>query len=394
MALVTYVLGDCPGCGAKESYGNVDVFRTYLYRGCKRCRYNEHVNLPVLRKKVLYLDQFFFSHAFRGGEVRFVEAADRITQLASLQLLVVPFSSIHEDETHQWEKRDELFKFIKATARGHEFKFAFDIEQKQLNKSFQMWLQGIATDYVVNPTEALSGEVHQWDSYMRIEVGRYMGNIDLIRDLKQQSIEGLVDLFPGWRELTTSFDDDLQAEHAAAGKGYLDFYIQYLVRISAGDFDAMFDAPMISMVVQSLLRLVPETVPAEERLRNCAQFLFSDHFKALPYQWLHAHMFASLKAMVREGAYTNREGALKRLSGVFYDVKHIATYAPYVDAFVMDQPMAGLVSRPTVELESRFGTKVFSLNNWDAFMAWLDSLEADMTQEHRDALAIVYPRAT
>jgi len=48
--------------------------------------------------------------------------------------------------------------------------------------------------------------------------------------------------------------------------------------------------------------------------------------------------------MVKEGAYTNAERAVKRLSGFYYDVKHIAIYAPYCDAFVVDQPMAELTN--------------------------------------------------
>jgi len=102
-------------------------------------------------------------------------------------------------------------------------------------------------------------------------------------------------------------------------------------------------------------------------------------------------MLATLKHLVKNGFYTNRDQALRKLNGFFYDVKHIATYAPYVDVFVMDQPMADFVSRPTVNLEGRFGTKVFSLGNWDEFLAWLDQLEGEMTAEHREGLQAAYP---
>ena len=30
MALVTYVLGDCPGCNAQNTFGNVDVYGDYV----------------------------------------------------------------------------------------------------------------------------------------------------------------------------------------------------------------------------------------------------------------------------------------------------------------------------------------------------------------------------
>jgi hypothetical protein len=145
------------------------------------------------------------------------------------------------------------------------------------------------------------------------------------------------------------------------------------------------------MIVQHMLHLLPQEMAVEEQLRKVGEFLRSHHFALLPYQDLEARSFATLKAQVKVGAYTNRELALQKLSGFFYDVKHIATYAPYCQAFVMDQPMAALMAQPGVALERRYGVRVFSLNNWADFMAWLDGLEAAMTVEHRAALNAAYP---
>lgn len=394
MALVSYVLGDCPGCKAQNTFGNVDVYGHYVYRGCMRCRYKEHIPLPPLQKKIVYLDQFFFSGAFRGGDARFAVAAERIHRLASLQLLVAPFSSIHEDETQQWERRHELFEFIKTTARGHEFKASHDVVKTQIIKAFKEWLAGKPVDYELESSDALSDDVNKWDSYLRIDVGRYFGDVELIRDLKKRSIEGLVNLFDSWRHVDSSFQEDVAAEQQVAGKSYMDAYIEFAMRVAAGDYMAMFDAPIISQVVQTLLHLAPEDDAPEIKLRKCAEFLFSDHFKETPYQWLNAHLLATLKHLVKNGFYTNRDQALRKLNGFFYDVMHIATYAPYVDVFVMDQPMADLVSRPTVNLERRFGIRVFSLRNWDEFLSWLDQLEGQMSDDHRRGFRLAYPSWT
>ncbi|WP_216669700.1 hypothetical protein [Corallococcus exiguus] len=349
--------------------------------------------MPAIKKQVLYLDQFFFSSAFRAGDERFLEAAGLIAKLTSLQLLVVPYSSIHEEETNQWKKRDELLQFIKATARGVEFEPAYEVEHTQLVKAFRAWLAGELAPYRLEPSDALSDGIHGWDSYLRIDVSKYVSNIDLIRDLKRQSTEALVDLFDKWRGSKASFEDDLKAEYAAAGKTYMDSYLQYVMRIARGDHAAMLDAPINSMAVQSMLQVIPSEIPADQRLGKCFEFLLSDHFKETPCQWINAHMFVTLKMMVKEGAYTKREKALKRLGGFFFDTKHIATYAPYVDAFVMDQPMAELVTRPTMALEPRYNMKVFNLNNWGDLLAWLEGIEAaGMTGEHRAALAVAYPR--
>jgi hypothetical protein len=133
----------------------------------------------------------------------------------------------------------------------------------------------------------------------------------------------------------------------AAGKGYIDSYLEFAARIASGDYTAVYDSPIVSTVVPSMLHCLPEETPTEERLQQMTRFFNSEHFAQVPYPWLSARMFATLRDMVRRGAFTNRENALQRLGGFFYDVRHIATYAPYCNAFIMDQPMGALVADPT-----------------------------------------------
>lgn len=389
--LVTRVIGVCPGCGGIASFGNVDIYGDHVLRGCKQCKYSAHIYLPPVRKAILYLDQFFFSGAFRGGDKRFVDAATRVRHLADRQLLVSPYSSVHVDETHQWERRDELFEFIKATSRGHELEPAYGIEREQVLKGFEAWLAGKPAEYVPDRRDALRSDLDKWDSYFRIDVGHYVGDIELKRNLKSQVISDLVDIFPEWRKSTNTFNDDVAVELRASGKVYLDAYIKYVMRIGQGDYNTLIDSPIISTVVQDMLHFLPKDMTPEGMLRKCAEYFTSAHFAALPYQDIEVKAFATLKDMVKAGAYVNREKALERLSGFSYDLKHIATYAPYCQAFVMDKPMAELMMHPGVALEKRYGVRVFSLNNWDEFMAWLDGLEANMTEEHKAGLTAAYP---
>jgi len=389
--LVTRVIGDCPSCKGRSCYGNVDIYRDHVLRGCKQCKYSDRIYLPPVRKAILYLDQFFFSGAFRGSDTRFTHAAERVRRVSDLQLLVAPYSSVHEDETHQWARRDELFEFIKATSHGHEFEPAYDVEKTQLLKGFAAWLARRGPDYDLERSDAFAGDLEEWDGYFRIDVGRYMGDIELIRNLKRQAIEGLVDLFPEWRKSTQTFDEDVAGELRAAAKGYMEAYLDFMLRVGGGDYNALFDAPIISMVVQQMLYVLPQEMAPDEKLRQCLSFFASTHFSILPYHDIEAKAFAALKAMVKAGAYTNRDNALARLKGFSYDVKHVATYAPYCHAFVMDQPMAELMSHPRIALEQRYGTRVFSLNNWGDFVTWLDGLEINMTEDHRSGLATAYP---
>lgn len=394
--LVTRVLGDCPNCGGKQRFGNVFIRGNSVLRGCMSCKHRLRVLLPRIRKKIIYLDQFFFSSAFRERDARFVEAAEKILHVSALQLLVAPFSTIHEDETHQWrgyggKNKEDLMEFIKATSRGHEFEPAYDVESMQIVRAFHAFLGNEPVTFHLKESDAVDSEVHEWDDYFRIDVGRYIGDIELMRDLKQQSVEGLVDLFPGWRQSKTTFDGDVAAELQAAAKGYVDSYLEYALRVAGGDYNALSDSPIMSTVVQALLHCLPEDLSPESRLKKVGEFFQSSHFADVPYRKISASMFATLKEMVRNGAYPNRESALSRLGGYFQDVKHIATYSPYCDAFLVDQPMGAIVTHPHVDLEARYNLRVFSLSNWQEFLDWLGALEQNMTPEHRSGLAEAYP---
>jgi hypothetical protein len=191
-----------------------------------------------------------------------------------------------------------------------------------------------------------------------------------------------------------TFAQDLLSEYDVAGRSYLQSFAEFLQRIAQGDASALWDAPIKSLVVQHLLQHIPDTTPADRHLGIVAEFLSSEHFQQTPYQDLSARIFASLKAMVKEGAYGNAEKAIERLSGFPYDVKHIATYAPYCDAFVADRPMAELVARPTVAISERYGVKIFSLNNWDEMLTWFNQLEEGMLDKHKQGLADAYPSLT
>jgi hypothetical protein len=352
--------------------------------------------LPEIRKKVLYLDQCFLSGAFRGGGTRFVQAAERVKRMANLQLLLVPYSSVHVDESHQWRgyknfSSEDLLEFIKATARGAEFKKDYHVERTQVTKAWSAYLKGLPPDYAFEDSDAMEGALNEWEDYYRIDVVGYFKDVESRRSAKTQAVDELVKAFDEWQVSTQSFEQDVAVEMRAAARNYLDTYMTMVNRLARGDFAATIDSPIAAQVIEHMLHWLPRDQPLSDNLSRCVEFFKSEHFNQVPTLWVEAHMFATLKAMVKRGAYANREDARRRLNGVFEDIKHIALYAPYCSAFFMDQPMAELVRQPTVDLEHRYGVRVFSLNNQDAFLAWLDHLEGGMSQEHKEGVAAAYP---
>lgn len=384
--LVTRIIGDCPGCNSKNSFGNVDVFGSTLQRGCHHCEYSVHLPLPEITKSILYLDQFFFSHAFREGDEKFVDAAKRIGEAAHQQLLTTPYSSLHEEETQMWKQREELREFIRKTARGTKFAPQYHVEKTQVIKAFQAWLQGQPPEYQIDERDAFFDEVHRWDGYFHIEVRGYQLDPIELRGSKLKAVDALVAIFDDWRKDTTTFEQDIQAELLAAARGYVNAYSELVARVGTGDFSALLYSPVRSSVVESMMDILGRDKDYDERLRTCGSFLRSEHFKNTPFHWLSARMYATVKDMVRRGAYKNVEDAKRKLKGFFYDVNHIATYAPYCDGVVLDSVMAELVSHPNVELENRYVLRVFSRRNWDEFLVWLDKLKNNLTPEMEEAL--------
>ena len=268
--LVTRVLGNCPGCKGKDCYGNVSIHRDHVLRGCERCRYESMVFLPEIHKKVIYLDQFFFSHAFRGRDQRFLTAVERVKRMAHLQLLVAPYSSVHEDETHQWrgykdKSHDQLMEFIKATARGAEFEKAYDVERTQVLKAWGAFLKGQSTEYVFEQSDAIEGALDEWDNYFRIDVGGYMRDVELKRMLKTQAVQELVKVFGKWQASIQTFEQDVALEMRDAGRNYVNTYLTMVNRISQGDFNAVIDSPIVATVVEHMLHWLPQEQPLVEQ---------------------------------------------------------------------------------------------------------------------------------
>jgi len=225
--LVTRVIGDCPACKGVNMFGNVSVQRDHVLRGCKACDFRTAAWLPEIRKQVLYLDQFFFSHAFRGSDQRFLTAVERVKRVCHLQLLVAPYSSIHEDETHQWrgfkdKTHAQLMEFIKLTARGAEFERSYNIESAQTLKAFESYLRDDAAKHEIERGDAVRGALDAWDDYFFIDVGGYWHDIETKRRLKTQAVDELVAVFDAWQRSTRTFDDDVVLEYQDAGRLFLE----------------------------------------------------------------------------------------------------------------------------------------------------------------------------
>jgi hypothetical protein len=124
----------------------------------QRARVTKQMLSNQTRKSILYLDQNFLSYVQRGGaENEWATALmANVSALLDLQLLAIPYSSTHIDEADlNGQYRDELVEFIQRVSRGHHFEPYWRVEERQILKAFQRFLDGAPAGYQTEENDAL-----------------------------------------------------------------------------------------------------------------------------------------------------------------------------------------------------------------------------------------------
>lgn len=393
--LITHRLKQpCPACGQSGDYGNVNISGDVLNRGCNACGNWETIPLPELRKTIIYLDQFFLSHAFREGEKDFVRAAERIRDLAHKQLVVSPWSSVHEFETHLWRhtSQADLWKFIKQSARGHQYSNSPHIKSMQIQRAFESFVNGEKPEYI-DPRESFHRSIHKWDDYFWIDVGRFIKDAENIREGKKRAIASLVDLFDEWATSKNTFDQDVIEEANGYARSLVQLYMQSAKAFMNGSIDEYLNAPADSELIQALMHRDSDSLSHEYLLKRVGAFLYSDIFRGIPNIDISCRLFAVLRKRVRDGQFSNREKAKEKLSGLFYDIDAISVYGPYSDAIFIDRAMHQWLEHEDAKIGDKYSFRIFSAENWGDFHAYLDNIEKNCPEEIQRFLPIVYPNA-
>lgn len=394
MALVSHILSDCPKCGRKDGFGNVSVSNNFLNRGCLSCKYWVEIPLPDLDKKIIYLDQYFFSHAFRGNEQIFIEAKDKIQNLALEQLIVAPYSNFHEDESSLFnsDNRENLIAFIKQTSGGHQFLSENKVRVNQICRAFTSFLAKSTLQPPIQLRDAVPQNFNDWDNYLWIDVNSLKIDPEALREGKGETLNSLLDAFDEWSNPSYTFEQDVNFELRSIGNVYIQSYFDFVKEIFEGNFQsAWLNSSSNSEVVQILLSYGSEQFPPDERLKRILEFFKSKYFSNVPIERISSEFFALLRHKLRQGFYKNKIKSRKVFKGFLYDVRIISTYAPYCDVMVVDKMMHDWAIDPLIDLPGKYGTRFFSRTNWPEFINYLDELDNSKSSELISVLRLVHP---
>jgi hypothetical protein len=388
----------CPSCG-QERFGLLDVGEDRMVLRCADCRYSDTHSLPPLDKRVIYVDQFFFTLLFNvesggrlppGHESFAVEAHRRLKRLILLQQVVLPHSDVHHDETTVFHSAEQLRSCYEQFGGDARFMDTREIERFQAEEFATAWLKGTAPTSSSNVDDVLDTERNGWLPRMHIQVTANYGMFaDGIRSSRDETHDALQRLAARWANEKPPFDVLLERE-------FRQFFERPQLLLEAsqrmdraadnGDPMSIVDAlhsPIFeeTRMLQSLFR---EGGIPEERLGVAvSEFWKWQRNLELPHHRISCYLFAALGRRVVAGQKTIGRGMMN-------DIRAISAYAPYVDAMFVDNECSALLAEEPLLSELDYKARIFSLSRGEAFLQYLAEIEEATPVKVRDYAARLY----
>ena len=172
----------CPTCG-KDKFGIGLISGSRLMRRCRDCWHKQDYQLPQLRKKIIYLDQFVISnlmklentttkgHATVAADPFWPELHDLLFQLRQLQMICCPDSGSHVQESRTSPFNAELKKTYEQLSGGITFTAFESIECQQIGELALAWSEGREPAFDFDPSGVLSKDPNEWNERFYIVVG-------------------------------------------------------------------------------------------------------------------------------------------------------------------------------------------------------------------------------
>lgn len=371
MGTFSEISQNCPKCGGNNSLKNISIRGIFLRQQCENCSQLIYVELPKLNKKVIYLDQNFLSNIFKNK--RFVCMGNVIAQLVNDQILVCPYSSVHEIETSLWidGKKEELMEYIKKFSHYHQFEDRVTVMRNQLKKAVNAYLNKTEVREIgfFDKNEALEKNINDWESgifVLPIYCPLYNSEeVNELNSAKDNAVRFFIENIPKWQKnKKVTFEEDYEIEL----KNIKETFNQKFYNVSP-------DGIYLNL---SEIELLPILGSLVSRKPNNTDVIFdfeeSNYFSNIPFIRLKAILYASLKKRIRNGWCENSTKAQKELAGIWFDIEFLSVYAPYCDAIFTDKAMHEIISEASRKYPDDFRFEVFSAKNLDKFENYLEEM--------------------
>jgi len=404
----------CPSCG-KDKFGVHLISGSELMRRCRDCWHKNSYRLPVLRKRIIYLDQFVVSNLMKlenpgvNGHERVVaqpfwrELRDLLFQLRQLQMICCPNSGSHEEESRIWQYNAELKKAYESLSSGIRFEAFDSIKSQQIGELARAFTEAREPHFDFNPRRVLSRDPNEWSKRYYITFGDNPfvdpAELKLRRTELHAHIAGL--FRDVWAKEKRSFQYWYDHERSSY-QGHFSSAVMKSRRERFGAMLAYRPGAEISLedigktlpsFAESLLYSLEQIIrfprnggerSQEERNRLEAEFGKANRIAEAPFVRLQSLMFAAIAMRAAQGQKAPPD------EGTTTDIETVAHLLPYCDAMFMDDGCRSLLLEVPKNLRPPETPKVFSTNIKAQFLDYLRLIRDSITAEHVAAIREVY----
>ena len=385
-------------CPRRKCLGTLErrmVTRDNIAFRCSACGQDEFQPLPPFPKKVVYLDQCAISSIVKAKDPFWVQLNDRLKLLIDLQLIACPYSRCHREESMLSERwRDKLQVLYKKLAGEDRFCSPDKIEFTQLRRAL--------LSYLGHPEPAR--ETDRWKDYCAEDPHRFAGDmlvychfsaneavVSSVRQRKRAIHAELEDASDYWKKNPQGFKDSVAKEQSDYGRNLIKAYRQLTAAQTA--IENMLSGELLE-AYRSVVRpgkfdprTSPGTQPGIELVHSLAcevlhlqrdeadpldavdKFFKSEQVRSVPFLDIQSSPVATI-AQQTQSITKSR----KPKPSDWYDVQAISCYAPYCDVMFLDNEFRILATQGNVDVPGRYGVRLFSEANREAFRAYLDSI--------------------
>jgi hypothetical protein len=381
-------------------------------RKCYVCQFSENFPLPAITKKIVYLDQFVISNLIKlldethpshqkiQDDPFWTQLFIKLERASKAQAIICPDSFYHRDESVVGGIEFRLMKrMYEHFSCGKTFYPSAIVQRFQMQNHFENWIHNRKTEFEYNPQHiTFNQDLHTWEIGMQISIGGGVrdGEIAQIRESNSRSAQSLREVWGRWQTEAMSFEDRVKEETRAFGVATANTIQVFerrrseAVRVLANDPNADFDIndilpPMSVDLMQHLTRIASVNGLTGDDVPRAIGRYFSDvdSLLEIPSLRISSVLFANLA----HRAFSGEKNAPKSTA----DAQFISSYLPYCDALFVDKQCGALLgqfpsSTPQYLRLKEFNNQVFTLQNKEAFLEYLDQLVEQLPSDQMKVL--------
>lgn len=397
----------CPRCRA-DVFGVAFIQGHYFFRRCRECWHSQQYRLPPIQKKIVYLDQFAISNMMKALDPKssahlrrtldpfWLSLFQKLDVLCKLQLIVCPESSAHNKESLVSGYYDSLKKMYELLSVAVTFRDTDWIQGVQVHEHLRQWLAGtVDFAFNLNISAVVQGDIDVWTERFTISVDIPWRDewIDDLRRQRDELSQEINQIFSRWQHETgRAFNEWFEEEALAFGQSHLLGFGNQLKKyadIQVGErvltMNDLFPASSVKLVMMIQHTLISAGVSDQgDWPKKAKEYLTSPSLKTIPFLKISSMLWA---AIARKAASGMRRPPSRGMSN---DIETISTLLPYCDAMFIDDECRTYLNEQPLARELNFRTELFSQNNKQEFLAYLEGIHNSMSEEHRHVIQGVY----